>query len=100
MKKRRPPQQGQQQHLIVTPELLHLFRRGRTLRSGSAACKAIQDELRERLGLLKFGADVFGQSSLVCCSSADIYPILCTCALARRWQAALERADREAAGEQ
>ena len=97
MKKRRAPQQGQQQQLIVTPELLHLFRRGKTLRSGSDACKAVQDELRERLGLLKFGADVFGRSSLVCCSSADIYKIPCTCALAKRWQAALEAADEAAA---
>ena len=90
-----PINRRQKQKVHITPEVLEAFRHCRRLRRGSQKWQDARDVLLKACSLSKFGpapCDAEPLYSLIGATKAELDHV-------RRLLAALERADREAAGE-
>jgi hypothetical protein len=74
--------------LVVTAEMLELWRRAKKLRKGSDAYKAAEMALQKLIGLSKFEATPLGRGTLFGGDTTSGPQ-------AQRWRDALERANRE-----
>jgi hypothetical protein len=82
---RRPWHRGR---MVVTAEMLELWRRAKKLRKSSDAYKAAEMVLQKLIGLSKFEASPLGRGSLLGGDTTSPPQ-------AERWRDALERANRE-----
>jgi hypothetical protein len=77
------------ERLVVTAEMLELWRRAKKLRKSSDPYKAAEMALQKLIGMSKFETSPLGRGSLLGCDKTSAIQ-------AQRWAAALAEADKQA----